>query len=125
MSAEPETASLNRRGHNGTSPPRRPTASQEHDRPNGRSWSKLTVTQKPEMELIVVAAGGDVVAGSIIKASSLIPVVMTNAEDPVAAGFVVSLAHTPVSRRTLSTPRAWRCRGSTAVPRRTGSILNS
>src|SRR5262249_5524370 len=42
---------------------------------------------------LVVAAGGDVVAGSIIKASSLVPVVMTNAEDPVAAGFVVSLAH--------------------------------
>src|SRR5262245_48779168 len=48
MSAEPKTASLNGRGHNGTSPPRRPTASQEHDRPDGRSGSKLTVTQKPE-----------------------------------------------------------------------------
>src|SRR5262245_38883401 len=30
-----------------------------------------------------------------------------------------------VSRPTLSTPQAWRCRGSIGAPRRTGSILNS
>ena len=41
---------------------------------------------------VVVAAGGHVIAGAAKTASSTIPIVMTNVEDPVATGLVTSLA---------------------------------